>query len=204
VLGLRRHVTVVVVLGIMAGVIGVVTGCGGDAKGMVAATGIDVANYSSQQYGYSFRYPTRCTLIQPTPDAASDPGLAEQVLVADPSGMVVDGAALDAFSVSVFGLSRSAGPTAVEKHKAEFERIALGLVGRPSGLRVVAPPSVASLGGQPAISTEYFSRIGAERVGTVAYLVPRGEDLFWVRLQSSRKTKGSSTLVVALSTFKFQ
>lgn len=177
-------------------------GCGGKEP-TVAETGVTASQYASHQYGYSFQYPARCTLIKPTPGAA-DPGLLEQVMVADPKGLVVAGAGLDVFTVSVYGLSPPADPGDVKKHRNEFRSMVLELVGQPTGLRVVAAPTVSALGGQPALETEYFSRVGAQRVGTLAYLVPKGDHLYWVRLQSSSKTQGASTLVVALATFNFK
>ena len=37
----------------------------------------------------------------------------------------------------------------------------------------------------------------------MAYLVPKGRYAYWVRLQSSKKTKGTGTLLVTLDTFRF-
>jgi hypothetical protein len=179
----------------------VVVGCGG-SEPAATAPGVTASVYSSQ-YGYSFQFPTRCMLVKPTPKA-SDPGLAEQVFVADPAGMLLDGAALDVFSVAVYRLSPSAGQGDLKSHAAEFKRMAMGLAGRPSGLRVVADPAPSSVGGEPALDMEYFSGKDKARVGTVAYFVPKGDYAYWIRLQSSRVTKGSSTLVMALSTFKFE
>jgi hypothetical protein len=177
-------------------------GCGGNPADMAATTGIEAAMYGSQEYGFSFRYPQRCALV--TPERQSAPGgPVLQVIVADPDGGVVKGAALDVFSVEVYKLIPAASPDDLKAHTADFRPMAMELAGSSKGLRIVAEPTLSSLGGEPALAMEYFSGRGETRVGTVAYFIPKGDHVYWVRLQSSSKTKGSSTMVLTLSTFKF-
>jgi hypothetical protein len=158
--------------------------------------------YGSQQYGFSFRYPQRCTLVTPEKPTASS-GQALQVIVADPDGEVVGGRALDVFSVDVYELVPAAGPSALKKNQKEFRNMALSLAGGAGDTHVTAAPSLTKFAGQPALECEYFSPAGKERTGTLAYLVPKGRYAYWVRLQSSEKTKGTGTLLVTLDTFRF-
>ena len=177
-------------------------GCGGSPAGMVAATGVEASMFASQEYGFSFRYPQRCTLAAPDQESASS-GPALQVVVADPDGEVVGGTALDVFSVEVYKMAPPAGPSALKNHLKDFRNMALSLAGDAGGTRVVAAPSLTDFAGQPALECEYFSAGGKQQTGTLAYLVPKGAYAYWVRLQSSEKTKGTGTLLVTLDTFRF-
>ena len=68
---------------------------------------------------------------------------------------------------------------------------------------MVRAPAVSTFARQPAIACEYFYRVGKERLGTLAYFVPKGSRGYWIRLQSSRETMDSSPMIVTLSTFWF-
>ena len=177
-------------------------GCG-NTKDSIVGTGIDTSTFSSREFGYYFRYPLRAVLVSPTPAAGTAPGIVQQVIVADPAGKVVEGKALDVFTVSVYRLRPAAGPGDLAAHESDFAQMAVRLIGRPAGFRMVRAPGVSTFARQPAIACEYFYRVGEERMGTLAYFVPKGSRGYWIRLQSSRETMDSSPMIVTLSTFWF-
>ena len=198
----RRLCLVALLLLVLAGAAADASGCG-NTKDSIVGTGIVTSTFSSRRLGYSFRYPERCVYMSPTPAAGTSPGLVQQVIVADPSGMVVKGTALDAFTVEVYRLRPAAAPGDVAAHKREFEQKTMSLIGRPTGFAMARAPDVAAFAGQAAIECEYFFHVRGERVGMLAYLVPKGRYAYWIRLQSSRKTMGTSPMVVTLASFAF-
>jgi hypothetical protein len=177
-------------------------GCG-NTKDSIVGTGIETSTFSSREFGYNFRYPLRAVLVSPTPAAGTAPGIVQQVIVADPAGKVVRGTALDVFTVSVYELRPAAGPGDLAAHESDFAQMAVRLIGRPAGFRMVRAPGVSTFARQPAIACEYFYRVGKERLGTLAYFVPKGSRGYWIRLQSSRETMDSSPMIVTLSSFWF-
>lgn len=200
--GLRRWCCLLVLLAIAMAVAAVTSGCG-NTKDSIVGTGIKTSTFSSRRLGYSFRYPERCMYLSPTPAAGTASGLLQQVIVADPSGMVVKGTALDAFTVDVYELRPAASSGDLVAHKRDFEQMAVRLIGRPAGFDLARAPEVARFAGRPAIECEYFYRVEGERVGMLAYFVPKGGYAYWIRLQSSRKTMGDSPMVVTLASFAF-
>jgi hypothetical protein len=197
----RRRWCCILALTLLLVVLGAV-GCG-STKDSIVGTGIDTSTFSSREFGYYFRYPLRAVLVSPTPAAGTAPGIVQQVIVADPAGKVVEGKALDVFTVSVYALRPAAGPGDLAAHESDFTQMAMRLIGRPAGFRMVRAPGVSTFARQPAIACEYFYRVGQERMGTLAYFVPEGSRGYWIRLQSSRETMDSSPMIVTLSSFWF-
>jgi hypothetical protein len=145
------------------------------------------------------RIPTDFVKIEPSVQPGADPGLISQVFFADTSGARYGDTALDVLSVAVRRLSTSAKPGDLERHKAEFEAIASQLIGKPKEVRFVAPFTLSTLGGLPALRSEYVFKVGDVDVAAVAYLLPVGDRVYWITGQTSKDTWPTSGRLISAS-----
>jgi len=143
---------------------------------------------TSEEWGFSLSYPSQYLRAEPPVDPQVDSGLLYQVLLADPVGAKRGDTALDVLAVYVRRIRPAAKPGDLRSHRSDFEAIAMQLIGRPDGLKLVQRPRMDALGGRPALKVEYISRVKGADVAAVSYLVPIGDRVYWVTGQASRET----------------
>jgi len=167
------------------------------------ASGLMMNTLDDSNGAFSIRYPADYIKLQPSPDHSKDPGLVDQVFLANPKGARQAGSALDVLSITVRRLSKPSKPGDLKKHRSEFEAIATELIGKPSGLTLVTPFALAKLGGLPALRVDYIFKVSGTDMASVAYLVPDGDRVYWVAAQASKGTWGTSgsEMAVSLATF---
>jgi hypothetical protein len=177
-------------------------GCGGSSPSIMTS-GVPATLFSSEQWGFSLKYPARCVQSTPAVDQKATPGLEFRLFVADPEGTVVDGKALDVFSVDVYRMTKAAGPADLKKHRKDFEAMAQEIIGKPPALQVITPFAIAAIGGRPALKVEYGYKSGATPMVVAGYLVPKRDLLYWISAQASPKTAGGSDMGMTVSSFTF-
>jgi len=193
----------VVVAAIATVVLLATAGCGSSPQPQAPASPAKATTLDSRQGGFSLSYPA--SFVKVEPDVSAQPGLIYQVYLADPTGVVSGGNALDVLGVSVHRISKTAAAGDLARREGEFRAIAMQLIGAPVGLRLVAPFEITELGGRPALKVEYVYTVKGIDVATVAYLVPSGKRVYWVTGQASRKTWTTTGRVIggAISTITF-
>jgi len=178
--------------------------CGTSAPAPAASSsGITAVLLESPQGGFSLKYPAGFVKIEP--DIKDQPGLVYQVLLADPTGAKSGESALDVIGITVREMSKVAKPGDLKKHRAEFEGMMGQLIGDPEALRLSGPSELTELGGRSALKVGYVCRVDGVDVATVAYLVPRGDRVYWVTGQASRDTWDTTGKMIgaAISTIEF-
>ena len=185
-----------------------VTGCGSGEplSASPSASGLRVAAFDNPKWGFSLEYPAKYVRIEPSPGANQGSGLLYQVYFADPTGGKSGSSALDTLGITIRSMSRTAKPGDLKKFRSDFENMALQLVGKPEGLKIVQPFRLATLGGKPALKGAFTYKVGGKDVAAVAYLVPQADRIYWVTAQASRQTwaTASKELGAALATLKLK
>ena len=174
--------------------------CGGGALN----DGAVLSAYSNAQYGFSVKFPAGWVEATKTGSKLADPLFV--VFFADGNGAQVAGQAVDVMAVSVYKVSKPVTAADVKKKQKEFTAMAMGLVGKPVRLRVVEPPSVKTVDGQPAISVTYTYRLSGKDVAAMSTLVFKGDTAYWITGQASRATWPTMGRVLAscMATFAFE
>jgi hypothetical protein len=155
--------------------------CGGGMN-----DGAVFSTYSNRDYGFSIRYPAGWVKATKTGTGPSDARFA--VFFADGDGAVAGGQAVDVIAVSVYEVNKPVTMQDVKAKQREFGAMALDLVGKPSKLRIVEPPTIKTVAGQPAVSLTYTSRISGKDVAAMSTLVFKGNRAYWLTGQASRAT----------------
>jgi hypothetical protein len=179
--------------------------CGGTLSGASSplASGLTMSALDDPNGGFSIRYPTDYIQLQPPVDSSKDPGLLDQVFLANSRGAMKGDTALDVLTVTVRQLSKVSRPGDLKKYKADFEAIASALIGKPVGLTMVAPFVMTTLGDLPALRVDYVFKVGGTDMAAVSYLVPAGDRVFWITGQASKATWGTSGPEMAASVATF-
>ena len=197
------HRRLVVVAAVATVVLLAALGCGSSPQPQASASRAKAATLDSRQGGFHLSYPA--SFVKVEPDVSAQPGLIYQVYLADPTGAVSGGNALDVLGVSVHRISKPAAAGDLARREGEFRGIAMQLIGAPAGLRLVAPFEISELGDRPALKIEYVYTVKGIDVAAVAYLVPSGRRVYWVTGQASRKTWTTTGRAIggAMSTITF-
>ena len=176
--------------------------CGGD---LVATDRWSSALYSSQEYGFSIQYPSTFKTLEIPPEKNADAGPLFHVVFADPDGATIAGNSVDTLDVSVYEMNRAPSPAEFKRHKKDFQRMAMELVGKPQSLRIAEPFKWGTYAGEKALQGVYTYQIDGSDVAASATLVFRDARAYLIRAQASRETWGTTgrELVSSVATFAF-